>query len=86
MSVPLDRAAVRAAAGGGGQQELWRRLPGAGSRGAPAGPGLPDVSRRVHLTPETLLQRKPTDHSVACLGGRAIGPRLTPRSYSYCQY
>ena len=67
LTVPLrlDRAALRPAAGGRSWEELWRQLDGAASRGIPARPGLPDVSRHLCLTPETFFQRKPADHGLS---------------------
>ena len=67
-------AAVRPAAGRRSREGLWPWLLDAGPRGAPTGPGLPDVSRDLCLPPETFLQRKSTDHSLSLQGTTACPP------------
>lgn len=69
-------AAVCQADDGGSRQDLWCWLPDASPGGAPARPDLPDVSRYLCLTPETLFQRKSTDHRLSLSPGIPPRPRL----------
>lgn len=69
-------AAVCQAADGGSRQELWCWSPDASPGGAPTRPYLADVSRYLCLTPETLFQRKPTDHRLSLTLGILPRPRL----------